>query len=434
MRTGLLLAWVFIAILCLPGTCLAGEAFDQGKALFDAGNYPAAYAKLEEAFQAEPENLDISFYLGRAAFEAGDYEAAAMAFERVLIMEPAAPRVKLELARTYMLLGSHEVARQYFRLVQASNPPEAVWQNIEMMMASMNAAERKHFFNGFVTLGLFYDDNVGVFPKSDTIFINGLPFQLTTTRKEDYGMQLTGVINHVYRITDTPYVWKSSLFTFNNLYSDESDYNLNSLGLTTGPSRQTEDYLWDVQAQVARVQMDGERYFGLLGLGANYSRRFGQYTYVNFGVSIQDKNYYQNRNMDAFTWNVSVNPVVNFGDNRLSLAVAREDENAREDEFSYVRTSATLRYDRKLPYDLAAYGSFRYQKTSYEDPILLFGVERSDKLAIFEVGMSKTLWRSSDHRQSLSALVSHTVTKADSNISLYEYDKNLTLTSLTYAF
>lgn len=421
-------------VILFPCAAMAGEVFDQGKTLFDNGHYPAAYAKFQEAFLEEPENLDVSFYLGRAAFETGDYESAAMAFERVLIMVPDAPRVKLELARTYAQLGSREIARQYFRLVQASNPPEAVWQNIESFLASMDDAERKHFINGFITFGLFYDDNVGVFPKSDTIYINGLPFELDTKKESDAGLQVTGVLNHVYRLSGTPYAWKSSLFTFNNFYEEQDDYTFNSAGLTTGLSRMTDKYLWDVQAQFVRAAMDNDKYFGMLGLNANYSRRFDQYLYVNAGAAIQNKRYYDNDDMDAFTWNVSVNPVLNFGDNRLSLMLFHEDENADGDIYSYQRNAVAVRYDRYLPWDFAAYGSFRYQETDYEDQMALFGVDRSDKQALFEFGVSRTLWRSTDHRQSISAQVSQTITKAESNIDLYEFDKNLTLTSLTYAF
>lgn len=431
MRMRLLLC--LVSLVLMPAIVWAGEAFDQGRKLFDTGEYAAALEKFQQAFAEDPENLDASFYLGRAAFESGDYELAIMAYERILIMVPEAPRVKLELARAYHQLGSNEIARQYFRLVQGSNPPEAVWQNVQNFLTTIDAAEQNHFFNGFITLGYLYDDNVGVFPKSDTIFINGLPFRLDQKQESDEALQATLVLNHIYRI-NTPYAWKTSLFTYNNFYDEQDQYTLNSFGMTTGLLRKDETSLWEILGAATRVNFDQDRYFGMVGLTGNYSRQIGQYLYLNLGANLQDKTYYQDDDMDATTWGVSVNPVIHFGDNRISLALAREHENAREDRYSYVRIVASARYDRRLPYDFAAYGSFRYQTTDYEDEVPMFGDERSDTQATFEAGVSKTLWRSANHRQSLAAQVSFTHTEADSNIELYEYDKNVTLTSLTFAF
>jgi tetratricopeptide (TPR) repeat protein len=420
-------------VLLFPCTVIADDAFDEGKRLFDAGEYAAAAAKFQQSFAADPENLDASFYLGRAAYETGDYETAVMAYERILIMVPEAPRVQLELARAYLRLGSNEVARQYFRLVQGTNPPEAVWQNIQEFLAGIDAAEQNHFFNGFVTIGLMYDDNVGVFPKSDTVFINGLPFRLDQKKESDTALQATMVLNHIYRI-NTPYAWKTSVFTYNNLYDDQSDYSLTSFGVTSGLVRKDDASLWEILGVANHVMLDQESYFTMAGLTGNYSHRLGRFMYLNLGAALQDKNYLDNDDMDATTWSASVNPVIHFGDNRISLALAREAEDARKDCYSYTRVAASLRYDRRLPYDFAAYGSFRYQATDYEDPLPLFGDERSDTQATFEAGVSKTLWRSESHRQSLAAQVSFTHTETDSNLPLYEYDKNVTLTSLTFAF
>ena len=427
-------ACLFALALALPSLALAGDPFTEGKQLLDSGNYAAAVDKLQQAFAADPENLDISFHLGRAAFESGDYEGAVAAFERILIVKPDAPRVKLELARAYARLGSREIARQYFREVQKTNPPEMVWRNIQAQLEAIDASEQRHFFNGFVTLGYFYDDNVGVFPKADTVFLGGLPFQLDGEQEGDSGLQATAVVNHLYRFLDTEYAWKSTLYTYNNLYEDLDDFNLNSYGVTTGLLQQSDGNLWEIQAQAAQADIDYDRYFGMLGLNASYSWRLSNFVYLNLGAAIQDKTYYQDGDMDAVTWGVSVNPVLNYGDNRLSLFVSREDENADDDLFSYERVTAGLRYDRRLPYDFAAYGSFRYQETDYEDEQPLFGRERSDEQTTLEAGVSKTLWRSEDHRRSLAVQVSYTHTSTDSNIPLYEYDKDVALTSFTFAF
>ena len=84
MRHLLVILALALGTLLSPATLLAQSAYEEGKQLLAAGQFPAALARLQEAFAADPENLDISFFLGRAAMEAGDFETAATAFERIL--------------------------------------------------------------------------------------------------------------------------------------------------------------------------------------------------------------------------------------------------------------------------------------------------------------------------------------------------------------
>jgi len=428
-----LFVWLLVALL-LPVSVLAQDAFTDGKQLFEAGEYAAAIDKLQQAYREAPENLDASFYLGRAAFETGDYETAAMAFERILIMEPEARRVKLELARAYLKLGSRDIAREYFKNIQATNPPPAVWQQIQQFIDTIDAAEQKHLFNGFVTLGVFYDDNVGAVTSKETINIGNLPVRLDQKVEKDGGLQATAVLNHIYRFIDTPYAWKSTLTSYNNFYDDETDDNLNYFGLNTGIIRQDDEALWELQGMIGQVDLGSDRYLGLLGLNLNHTRFLSRYLQLNLGVSFQDKTYYQEGARDAQTWALSVNPVLNIDENRLSLNAVREWEDAEVRYYDFQRTTVGIRYDRQLPMDFAAYAGFRVQLADYEKNEPFFTKTRSDQQTVWDVGLSKTLWRSADRQQLLAAQITYTHTENDSNLELYTYEKDVTLTSLTWAF
>ncbi|HSR35562.1 MAG TPA: tetratricopeptide repeat protein, partial [Desulfurivibrionaceae bacterium] len=120
-----------LTLLTLPAWAADETPFATGKQHFDQGRFEEAFKEFHNAFKQDPANLEINFYLGRAAFETGRFEEAVMAYDRILIADPEAARVKLELARTHLQLGSRELAKQYFKEVQATNPPEQVWKNIQ---------------------------------------------------------------------------------------------------------------------------------------------------------------------------------------------------------------------------------------------------------------------------------------------------------------
>ena len=279
MRTILTVSGVFVCFLLLMPFCAtASDSWTEGKRLFEAGQFQEATGILNQAFKENPENLDISFYLGRAAFETGDYETAAMAYERILFSDPNAKRVKLELARTYLKLGSRDIARAYFKSVQATNPPPAVWQQIQQFIDTIDQAEQKHFLNGFVTMGLLYDTNVGAVPGEGNICIGGsgcLEVALDQKVEKDFGLQASAVVNHLYRFIDTPYLWKSTLTSYNNFYEDQSEFDLNYLALNTGLIRQDDASIWELQGMVGQANLDDDRYLGLLGVNLNHTTSNG---------------------------------------------------------------------------------------------------------------------------------------------------------------
>ncbi|MDA8136157.1 MAG: tetratricopeptide repeat protein, partial [Desulfobacteraceae bacterium] len=156
---------IFIGFGSGSVSSFAGEnLFSDGVALFNAGDFQASYDHLLKAFEHEPENLDLNFYLGRAAFETGQYEMAIMAFERILISSPRENRVKLEMARAFQKLGANNTAIQYCLEVLASNPPEAVKNNIQSFLAHIKKTEQTHFLNGQLSAGIDWNNNIWASP------------------------------------------------------------------------------------------------------------------------------------------------------------------------------------------------------------------------------------------------------------------------------
>jgi outer membrane protein len=441
MRFTLWSTLILLFLFVPPATATAppaGELFAQGRQHLAAGQFTEAYDLFRQAFLQEPGNPDYNFHLGRAAFEKGDYESAIMAYDRVLIAEPDSPRVKLELARCHLQLGSRELAKQYFNEVLATNPPEAVWQNIQKFLEAIDASERRHFLNGILTFGVQHDDNSRVAPKErfyDFHLWPGyvLPLDMGEP-KSDWIYTTTAVVNHVYKAIDTPWAWKTTVINYNAFYDTGDDLDIAFLGLTTGPVRQTDKYLWELQALVNYVELDYDRYLGVHGLGTTLTLPFDQKIFFIMGATVQEKNFYQSGEKDAINLRLHGGPVFTVDKNRLGVTVARETENADSDVKSYDRFSLALRYDRLLPYDFALFAGIRFEGTKYAEADPLFGMRRSDDVQEFTMGLSRTMWRSKDQRRNVAAQISYAYTDAESNISLYEYDKNVVATSLTLAF
>jgi len=428
------LGLIICFLLFQPVFAQASDNFQQGKILFKAGKYKPAYKFLGEAYKENPNNLDISFYQGLTAFALGDYETAIMDYERILIMEPEAPRIKLELARTYLKIGSPEIARQYFQEVMATNPPKRVKQNIQTILASIDKSEQHHFLNGIAEVGLFFDDNVGVFPNDSIITVHNIPFELIGDQKSDTGLQFSGSIHHFYRFGHSPYSFKTSLTTFNNFYNKQKDNQLNYYEFSTGLIHHNNKNGFELLGKIAQIDIDSQQYLNLLGFNSKFDHKISNHFSFNVSLNFQDKNYKLDDKKDATTWTININPIYTFDTSRLSFIVEWTHEDADDPIYSYQRWATALRYDQNLPFDIVAYASVLFQTTDYKDEMPFFAVARNDNSTRVEAGFIKTLWRSRNHRQSLSAKLSYNYTQSESNIALYEYDKSIIMSALTVTF
>lgn len=438
--------FLFAAVFCCGVLSANAEpidsAFALGKQDFDQGRFDDAYKQLYKAFVENPADLDINFYLGRAAFESGRYEESVMAYDRILIADPEAVRVKLELARAHLMLGSRELAKQYFREVLASNPPPQVWQNIQKFLEGIAASEQRHFLNGIFTFGVSYDDNVNVAPSDSSIDVNlgGVTFPISIDQKpiSDYIYNTTLVANHIYKFEDTPYTWKTTLVSYNAFYESQSVHDINFVSLASGPTLQGKNFLWQMQGVANYVDLEYDRYQSAWGLSTAMTWLAHRDIVLNIGVTGQQKNNYQDDDKDASNFLFTAGPVFTFGLNRLSFSVGEEFENARRDYNSYDRLTGLARYDRQLPYDFAFFASYRLQDTRYHEPnpmdSLINSAKRDDDVHDYSCGLTARLWQSQDTRRSLSGQISYTHTKAESNIGLYEYNKNVTAAALSLSF
>jgi len=413
------------------------DLFKKGKQYFDNKQYQEAYDYFFEAFQIDPGNLDINFYLGRAAFEKGNYEAAVMAFERILMMHPDAMRVKLEMGRSYFKLKSYQLARQYFKEVLDTNPPDQDRRNIENFLAAIDAAETRHFFIATVSTGITWDDNIRVTPAEDRIRTVIGDVTLTgenATPQSDRIFNITAILSHAYQFQEPWLSWRSSGINYNAIYKFADDLDQIYFNLTTGPDMVLREYLLGVRGIANQLYLDGDRYLGTLGIGSTLTFPLMPYQMVDIGLKGEKKYFFQDKHKDAVNLQIAAGSIFTWTSNRIGVTLTGESEDAEDDINSYNRYGVMLNYSRLLPLDFIFSASVRYQRTKYEEYESLFGEKRCDDVTDINFGLSKTLWRSSDKHRSLFFSLSYAHTDSDSNLDLYIYKKNVTSTAFQFRF
>ncbi|WP_320824006.1 tetratricopeptide repeat protein [Reinekea sp.] len=96
--------------------------------------------ELSDRFEGLPR---FDLYLGLLEMAEGDFDRAIFSFERVLVFAPGQYRARLELGRAYYLSANYQRARDELKQVLASAPPADVRQNIDRLLARIEAAARQ---------------------------------------------------------------------------------------------------------------------------------------------------------------------------------------------------------------------------------------------------------------------------------------------------
>lgn len=414
--------------------------FEQGRQAFRDHDYNTAVRYLQMAFVADPGKLDISFYLGLAALEIRDFETAIMSFERILISQPGAMRVKLELARSYMRLGVFESAKQYFYEVLASNPPQAVRENIDNFLSAIARAERRHFFSGTVSAGISYDDNSRSAP-GDFLFTfpsaaGNITWPVSASPQSDYFTTATIVLNHIYRKEGSAVSWKTTATTINNIYDQYHDLDVNLYGISSGPMYETSRALFEVHGMFYELQVEHEAYMRPKGVGASAILSLGPKLIASVTTALQGKSYMEDSNSvkDATNFSLGFSPILMLGDNRITASFDQEIERAEADYWSYDRLGWGLRYDRALPWDFTAFAGYNRQRTKYDATKPGEISQRIDTVSDLYCGITKLLWQAKGKSQNITGHLSHSYTESESNIGVYDYQKNVSVAMVTYGF
>ncbi|WP_022664821.1 surface lipoprotein assembly modifier [Desulfospira joergensenii] len=450
-KIGICLLWsLFFGGVLYPGPAPANSSEPQlspilnlspdlvpGLDAFRAREYDRAYDLLLRAFEAEPGNFLVNFYLGRAAFEAGHYEMAVMVFDRAMMLRPRDPRIKLEMARAYQRLGLNDMARRYCREVLLADPPWAVKENIERFLAYIDRTEKRHFFTGSLALGFDWNDNVWSSPSYETIRIFGTEISLdgvAAGEKEDMIYSARAGLNHTYSFPYSRLAWQTRGNAYSALFHEQKGLNTLYLDIETGPEVLKEKGVAGFMVTAEYLDLDRSKYSSALGARAYYQFTVSPSMVLMPGIAYQSRAFERNAGRNSDHLDLTLGSAFRFRGFWWSPSLGFEHESAADDEYSYDRWRFELGVSREIRAGLTLFGSYDFEHTDYEEESIFFTHARVDNTHYLGLGIRKSLWQSRDMSRSMNLTLGYRYTKADSNLDLYDYEKNNIYSFMEYRF
>lgn len=422
----------------ITGSLLAAPA-DDIKALLERGDARAAY----EQAKKHPDQLGdpaFDFYFGVAAINAGHAGEGVLALERYLLNFPGNMDARLELARGYFVLGEDARAREEFEAVGRLKPPPVVQSGIDRFLDAIRSRESRFrtSANLFLEIGLGYDSNINGGVGSANIVLPAFGLVTVTQAGVEQSDTFThlaagGQVNHPVAPGVAIY---GGLGVESKLHhgSFESQFDLLTLAATGGVTVLRENDLYRLGALYTTLDVDKEDFRDITGATAEWQRQLDEFQLLNVALQygnldykgtndVRDSHLYQiafgYRRAFVRTWQ----PLLN-----VNLFLGQEDNQRERDDLSRnlygFRASLS---GSPAPKWAASAGAF-YQLSDYRDPDPQLGVTRRDSYYGLDLTIGYALLRN------LSLRAEFLVSRNDSNIALFEYDRNLIALKLRYDF
>ena len=413
--------------------------------------YDRDYARALPIFQeisGTVETMDVAFWLGSCAAKAGETDLAIRKFQDMLAIDPNLHRVRLELATVYFKLGRYAEARQELNTVLEAKPPKPVRENIEKLLASIDAKTRKLYGNFRASFGVQRDRNVSSGPDKDSIEIPEDRGTLNLTESQqavrDWVAVLTMSGNALYDIGDRRgFMWNTTGVMYNTRNASHAEFDFLHWRVTTGPWWVTQRSIFKMPMGYAENLYEHDHLFDTWDVGPSYEYFIlpwfsmkGTFVYARDTYEPNDPPPLDNKtgqdNLKR-TLELASNFYLNNRRDILTFAFSHDDVNAKETRFSYDAENWSVAYFkqfRMFDWEMELYGRYKYTMKQYETNALLWppGLHRKDRRHNLYLVLSRNIGKH------YFASLSYNMILNESNTELYDFEKYIYGFNVGYKF
>jgi len=397
--------------------------------------------------------IDALFNEGLEILEGDDPAQAIAIFEGILRDQPDLNRVRLELALANLRAFNYAEARRQAQLVlNDPSVPNSVVSTVRRFLKEVDKHDKRHVWTPSVSVGLMYDDNVNVSAiSSGVIDIGGVTFTIVgnVAPRSDTALQVNAGISHRYLSPNTyklggrdiAFAWQSQLSLFRNQYFNEDDFHLNVITARTGPVfLAARKWRFQLPVQVDHVMIGDNSIAVYAGVFPSLTYFYGRLSLTVNG-QVQDRDFRrsidESRDSLYTAGGVSISYRSLDGRFEVGLGVQVFNENAHIDDAGSDRRSndgeqftGSANFRPWPNINTFVLASLRKRDFDGVEPV--FAVARDEDEKRFAIGANYTF--SDSYLNDWVAQASFRHTDNDSNVVLFDYDRDQYLFTLSRSF
>lgn len=424
-----------VSLFCLSHSVLASELDIQkinAKAIkLIERKQPNKSIDLLKTIGKEKRNSQSLYLLGVANNKIGRHREAISHLKKSLKVDSEQNPPRFELGTAYYLIKDLRKAEKEFLILKNKNISDGVRKQINHFLGRIKLEVDK---NGYpkdwsvsADIGYMHDSNANAGTTEDTVLLFNLPFTLSEDSKKasDNAMKYNFALQHQKTFWDNWQV-SSNVGVAKTDYQELDNFDLVSLYANTGVyhKRGNVTYGLPLVANRLRVGHEDSYYNYTYGLNPKVTFEFGKRKNIIFDnqVVLQDRKYrtIKARNGNNITYRPNLQYYFSQG-HFVGLGGNVGRDNAKDGINSNNAYGVSLQYAKLFLNKVNIYLSPSFSNTSYKEKENAFDEKRQDKMYSLYSEISYKFKKRKGIQPKLS--LNYSYSKNDSNLSLYEYDR-----------
>ena len=485
----ILMASLAVLVLLLVGYSASAQQvinafYDEGVFAFEDGDYTSAEAAFLKALNSDPENPAANHFLGKTYLKLEQYAKAKTAIEKAWQADPDSPDLAFDRAFLYYKLEQYGKAAGLFQAVLEEEPSRVMAHfycgvalyrerryqqaNPYLLAAAQNSANLKvkaYYFSGLchyhmnqkdlaldrmnfvksnsdsevvranakrwiqsiqagkqaqkpykidLRLAYEYDDNVPLEPTDQDDLYS----------EEEDSLVFVYAAGEYNFVTQERFMLGAGLSRFQTWHMELDEYDSSETAAKLYGRYQTAPFSFGLQLVPSIYQLDGEDYLLTTEIKPTVSYAIGkQYTlWLSYTYADNDFRQSDYDDRDGINHEVFLDDVYMLANDKGFLlgGIGYEINDAKEEQYDYNRLTIRVGGSYELPhkFEVGVLGTYASKNYADEDP--LEDKNREDKRYKITLSLAREIYS-----PWLELAAEFTYTKNDSNISDYEYTRQI---------
>jgi tetratricopeptide (TPR) repeat protein len=393
---------------------------------------PEMIAGFKARMEANPQDLDAFFQYAQASTALGKFEEAELAYIHMLEINPELHRVRLDLGVLKMRMGEFKNAKILFEQVLATNPPDAVKQNIAKVLEIANNNLKQHIFSGSASFGFNHDSNATSSASSgETTYANtSIPLAADSRTQKDNQYVQVATLSYLYKFDIDSKLFGASISTTGTFYKtiqdNENQLNLTLYSIKTGPVFDLKklNMQFGISGTESIIYLHSEKYITSPSGDLTFKYAPLNNLLFDYAYSYEHKNTFNtpdaptntDRKGHATQHKVGVTYALTQKD-IFNTSVTWRDESTQYNPYSNFQAGISGSYTRMLPYDMSFNALVSLKDSHYAEPDDSVSTEITRK----DIERSMTYTLSKKLPKNISVSAGYQYKDTTSNIQNYAY-------------
>lgn len=423
-----------MATLFAQGIEHANERFDKAKESYQDKLFSDTYDLLIPYTKEGKLSKDLSFILARSAYEVGRYGEAEELYEKLLLAEPANSRLRYELAQSCFKQNKLDRAKGlYEEVLKDSSLPPKLRSNIELLLLAIEKKQQKHLFKTALSIGFGYDSNVDNITNDEYVYWGNLPLRIGD-RKSDHFMEYIASVSHSYKLQNNLSI-DSKLVGYKQKYNHQDHNDLDLIILGSGVSYYTTRAKYSLGFEFNHISLDNDTYLRNYILTPSLDYQVRSDLIYKAKLRVIKKEFKQGRHSFRDSLYIELANGIShisqdYGINSATMTLGTDNrDGSKHYNVDYNFISFRLANIYPLTKDLVVSSGVEYYLDRYKakESVLYGSKKRDDKFSL-DLGAIYSFYKGFAFGASLRYIDN------DSNQNIYEYDKYVIKTNLSYSF